>query len=351
MSIPMLRQIVISNLLIIVVFMAGCSRVVSTPNTYTLVSDRSIGELQSGGYVHLVDSGNDKVSVRLRESFEQAWQSTSSAVELVGFEISEANAQRGFYILKQKPKEKKDKSFVIRTSGVLKHLESLESFGKDGSEGVKSVRIRLISLEDNSTKIVPVDGAGNWDTRDVAVDTIKQLHKAFSENNNSIQKTEELNNTQRLDTVVTATSSQISADLSGPVSSVSDSATTRVKLIDTGNGKVSIHLLEGFEQAWFSTARALKQIGLNISEADSLRGLYTLGTQKEKDEGLKIRLSGVFKHLESPDSDDDKSVRLSLTDLGDSSTKIVPVDGDGEWDTSDKAIATVNQLYRSFNQL
>jgi outer membrane protein assembly factor BamC len=118
--------------------------------------------------VELVNAGNGKMYLTLKQDFAHAWTSTGEALEHAGVDVEQADKDRGVYRIRVENGEPEEKRGV---------WSRLAFWKKDGNGG--SYRLSLTGVGDK-TEVVLLDDEGRWDTSESAGRLMVRLHEELS---------------------------------------------------------------------------------------------------------------------------------------------------------------------------
>ncbi len=115
--------------------------------------------------VELVNAGEGKLYIAVRQDFAGTWRSTAQALGRLGAQVQQADQSRGVYEVQM--------AGLPAESG-KKGMWSKLAFWKDGDDG--KYRLSLTGVG-NQTEIAILDDGGQWDTSAGAGQLIMRLHE------------------------------------------------------------------------------------------------------------------------------------------------------------------------------
>jgi outer membrane protein assembly factor BamC len=120
------------------------------------------------GRAELISAGGGKVYLSVRESYAAAWASTGAAIGNAGYEVDQADKDRGIYYVRVPAREGE-----IAKRGMLNKLKFW------GNEEEHELQINLTGVGEK-TEVVVLDKEGRWETGNVSTRILERLSRELN---------------------------------------------------------------------------------------------------------------------------------------------------------------------------
>jgi len=120
------------------------------------------------GRAELISAGGGKVYLSVRESYAAAWASTGAAIGKAGYEVDQADKDRGIYYVRVPAREGE-----IAKRGMLNKLKFW------GNEDEHELQINLTGVGEK-TEVVVLDKEGRWETGNVSKRILERLGRELN---------------------------------------------------------------------------------------------------------------------------------------------------------------------------
>lgn len=120
------------------------------------------------GRAELISAGGGKVYLSVRESYAAAWASTGAAIGNAGYDVDQADKDRGIYYVRVPAREGE-----IAKRGMLNKLKFW------GNEEEHELQINLTGVGEK-TEVVVLDKEGRWETGNVSKRILERLSRELN---------------------------------------------------------------------------------------------------------------------------------------------------------------------------
>ncbi len=120
------------------------------------------------GRAELISAGGGKIYLSVREAYATAWASTGAAIGNAGYEVDQADKDRGIYYIRVPAREGE-----IAKRGMLSKLKFW------GNEEEHELQINLTGVGEK-TEVVVLDKEGRWETGNVSKRILERLSRELN---------------------------------------------------------------------------------------------------------------------------------------------------------------------------
>lgn len=131
-------------------------------------TDTGSGTQGGAGRAELISAGGGKVYLSVREGYAAAWASTGAAIGNAGYDVDQADKDRGIYYVRVPAREGE-----VTKRGMLNKLKFW------GNEEEHELQINLTGVGDK-TEVVVLDKEGRWETGDVSKRILERLARELN---------------------------------------------------------------------------------------------------------------------------------------------------------------------------
>ena len=124
------------------------------------------------GKASLVSAGAGKVYLSVQEGFSAAWRSTGAALERSGYDVDQADKDRGIYYIRVPAREGE-----VEKRGVMAKLKFWDK------EEAHELQVNLTGVGEK-TELVVLDKEGRWETGNVAERVLQRLAREMNRASN-----------------------------------------------------------------------------------------------------------------------------------------------------------------------